>query len=149
MLLGLLAATLVGWWFIRLNLVIGRSMSPTLNPWDVCLSLRTRGYQPIRGEIITFRTADDPPMRFVKRVVGLPGETLAIAEGRVFVDGQLLPEPYAERNKSWKLEPVFIPRGKIYVLSDNRSACFEDYVQGTISTRLVESRVAWHWSFDL
>lgn len=136
---------LVGWWFIRVNLVIGRSMSPTLNPWDVCISLRTRDYRPARGEIITFRTRDDPPMRFVKRVVGLPGETLAIAAGRVIVDGRVLAEPYSQSNESWNLEAVRIPHGKLYVLSDNRSAGLEDYVQGLIATRLVEVRVAWHW----
>ena len=146
-LLGVLAATVVAWWFLKLNLVIGRSMAPTLEPWDICLSVRTRNYQPCRGDIISFRTADDPPMRFVKRVVGLPGETISIQGGQVLIDGKPLAEPYAEPNRSWTLPPTRIPGGRIYVLSDNRTQHFDDYVQGQVAARLVESRVAWQWRF--
>ena len=62
--------------------VFGESMWPTLRPWDVCWMRRSRPYAPARGDIIMFRTVDDPPLRFIKRVIALPGETIAIQTGK-------------------------------------------------------------------
>ena len=86
----------------------GTSMEPTLQSWELCLSLLVHHYQPERGEIVTFRTADDPPLYLVKRVLGLPGETVAIERGVVQINGQPLPEPYARmpRLRPWPIRLV-------------------------------------------
>ena len=49
---------------------------------------------PQRGDVVVFLYPRDPRQTFVKRVIGLPGDTIAIQAGRVFIDGRLLPEPY-------------------------------------------------------
>ena len=100
--------------------VVGDSMLPTLKSWDFCLMARVHGYQPRRGDIVTFRTADDPPLYFIKRVVGLPGETVAIRHGVVTVNGQPLDEPYTTTNPTWEMEAVEVPTDKVFVLGDNR-----------------------------
>lgn len=111
------------------------------------MSARTRSYEPRRNDIVAFRTSDDPPLYFVKRVVALPRETISIEKGQVTIDGRPLQEPYTRSNPSWNLSATKVPEGKIYVLSDNRTAMFDDYVQGMVSIRLVESRLLWHGRF--
>lgn len=147
LLLGVLVVLLALWYRYRLNVVLGTSMEPTLVPWELCISLRTRPYEPRRGDIVAFRTSDEPPLYFVKRVVALPGETISIENGSVKINGQLLEEPYTKVNAFWNLPRTAVSEGKIYVLSDNREAMFEDYVQGMVATRLVQSRLLWHGRF--
>src|ERR1035441_6908461 len=59
------------------RIVYGDSMSPTLKSWELCAMQRVWHYEPRRGDIVEFRTADDPPLYFVKRVIALPGETVS------------------------------------------------------------------------
>ena len=142
MLLGLVVLHL---FVVRSSIIVGRSMEPTLRPWDYCLTLRVRQYQPQRGDIVIFHNSDPPIEHFIKRVVALPGETVAISNGIVMLDGQPLAEPYTTRNPAWNLPATLVPANKIYVLSDNREAMPEDYVQGLVATRLVQARLVWHW----
>ena len=72
------------------SVVVGESMTPTLQPWDFCVLRRTAPYEPRKEEIVMFRTADDPPLHLIKRVVGLPGEEVAgavVPAGKVYVKG--------------------------------------------------------------
>ncbi|MGD0651507.1 MAG: signal peptidase I [Verrucomicrobiia bacterium] len=125
--------------------VVGDSMLPTLKSWDFCLMARVHGYQPRRGDIVTFRTADDPPLYFIKRVVGLPGETLAIRHGVVTVNGQPLDEPYTTMNPMWEMESVEVPTDKVFVLGDERTVPLDDTLHGLVAMRLVKARMLWHW----
>jgi len=125
--------------------VVGESMTPTLQSWDLCLMRRMYHYQPKRGDIVVFRTADDPPLYFVKRVVALPGETIAIESGVVHIDAVPLPEPYTTANSEWQMDATPVPQGKVFVIGDNRDLPREDYVLGLVATRLVQARMFWHW----
>ena len=140
---------LVGFLFVRFvatpYVVVGDSMVPTLRSWDLCVMARPHGYQPTRGEIIVFHTSDDPPLRFIKRVVGLPGETVAIRRGVVQVNGKPLAESYTEINPGWEMDPVHVPADKVFVLGDNRTVNLEDTLHGLVATRLVEARLIAHW----
>ena len=126
-------------------IVVGDSMTPTLQSWDLCLMRRVYHYQPIRGDIIVFRTADDPPLYFVKRVVALPGETIAIEGGVVNINGVPLTEAYTSVNPDWEMDPTPVPPGKIFIVGDNRDLPREDYVLGLVATRLVRARMLGHW----
>jgi signal peptidase I len=125
--------------------VWGESMSPTLKTWDLCVMRRVYHYQPRRGDIVVFRTADDPPLYFVKRVIALPGETIAIEKGVVSINGVPLTEPYTTANPEWQMEPTLVPKGKVFVVGDNRDFEREDYVLGLVATRLVQADMFWHW----
>ena len=59
---------LLGKFVLSPYVVVGTSMMPTLRDMDLCLMRRTWHYRPARGDIVVFRTADAPPLRFVKRV---------------------------------------------------------------------------------
>jgi signal peptidase I len=126
-------------------LVVGESMTPTLQSWDLCLMQRVSRYQPKRGDIVVFRTADDPPLYFVKRVIALPGETISISDGVFKINGVPVLEPYTTINAGWQMEPTLVPVGKVFVVGDNRDFEREDYVQGLVATRLVRARMFWHW----
>ncbi|HUI05973.1 MAG TPA: signal peptidase I [Verrucomicrobiae bacterium] len=136
---------LVGKFVAMPRLVYGESMSPTLEAWDLCLMQPVYHYQPRRGDIVMFRTADDPPLYFVKRVIALPTETIAIEHGVVTLNGVRLPEPYTTVNPEWQMEPARVPAGKVFVIGDNRDRPQEDYVLGLVATRLVKARLLWHW----
>jgi signal peptidase I len=125
--------------------VVGDSMSPTLKSWDFCLMQRVRHYEPRRGDIVVFRTADDPPLYFVKRVIALPGETISIKRGVFQINGKPLAEPYTMVNPDWQMEPTLLPAGKVFVVGDNRDFEREEYVQGLVATRLVRARMLGHW----
>lgn len=127
------------------RIVYGDSMSPTLKSWELCVMQRVRHYEPRRGDIVEFRTADDPPLYFVKRVIALPGETVSIERGVFKINGVPLTEPYTTINAGWQMEPIPLPDGKIFVVGDNRDFDLEDYVKGPVAIRLVQTRMAWHW----
>ena len=127
------------------RIVYGDSMSPTLKSWELCVMQRVWHYEPRRGDIVEFRTADDPPLYFVKRVIALPGETVSIDHGVFKINGAPLSEPYTTINPDWQMGPMPLPAGRIFVVGDNRDFDLEDYVKGPVATRLVQSRMAWHW----
>jgi signal peptidase I len=76
--------------------IVGESMLPGLRPGDrAVFSRRTyRTTHPARGDVVLLRSVDDPRRFDVKRVVGTPGETLQVRDGRVWVGGSSLVEPY-------------------------------------------------------
>lgn len=138
---------LVGKFFILPTVVVGDSMIPTLRSWDIGWMRRTRAYEPQRGDIVMFRTADDPPLRFIKRVIAIPGETIALSNGVVFINHQPLPEPYTTLNPTWELPATNVPPGKVYVIGDNRDVPMDLTMQGLVATRLIEARMinSWRW----
>jgi signal peptidase I len=122
-------------------IVVGDSMEPTLHSLDLCVMRRVRHYQPERGDIVMLRTTDDPPLYFVKRVIGLPGETIVIEGGFVKINGALLYEPYAPTNPGLELALTNIPPGKVFVIGDNRFGSLNTFV----STRLIQAKLLWNW----
>jgi signal peptidase I len=94
-----------------------------------------------------FRTADHPPLRFIKRVVALPGETIALSNGVVWINAVSLAEPYTTLNPSWELPATNVPPGRVFVIGDNRAVPMDGAVVGLVATRLVEARMvaSWRW----
>jgi signal peptidase I len=121
------------------------SMEPTLRPGDRVL-VQKAFYEPDRGDVIVF---SDPEGRlgpdrgvvggflhwvsralgierpenedFIKRVIGLPGETVELREGTLYVDGVRIPQPFLEgRPDTRDYGPVKVPNGALFVLGDNR-----------------------------
>lgn len=119
----ILAGALYIFFTYRIGFVLTSSMAPTLKPGDQYL-INLRAYRhrpPQRGDIIVFRPrGEDAPL--VKRVIGLPGETVTVLQGRVYINGQLLVEPYLAEQPiaEWPLQ-VVVPERAVFVLGDNRN----------------------------
>jgi len=129
-------------------MVVGDSMLPTLHSSEFCWMLRTRQYVPTRGDIVIFRTADDPPLQFIKRVIALPGETIAIQAGQVFINKQPLHEPYTTNNPAWMLDATIVPLDKVYVIGDHRIVPMDSTLHGLVATRLVQAKLVAHWRWQ-
>jgi signal peptidase I len=115
------------------------SMLPTLEIGDrlVVEKLSYYTHLPKRGDIIVF--APPPQLQaqgylgdqaFIKRVIGLPGETIEIKDGRVFVDRQLLTESYIAEPPNYRMSPMVVPPAQLFVMGDNRNNSNDSHVWG-------------------
>jgi signal peptidase I len=125
--------------------IVGESMSPTLRSWDLCLMQRVYHYQPRRADVVMFRTADDPPIHFIKRVIALPGETVAVSHGVVQLNGSSLAESYTTINSDWQMSSTNVPPDRVFVIGDNRAEGGTETWYGFVATRLVIGKLIWHW----
>lgn len=101
------------------------SMIPTLEPGDRVLVLKfwysLPGVEYKRGDIVVFKYPVDPHRDFVKRIIGLPGDTVEINEGRVFINSREIAEPYVRYPDNFTMEAIEVPQGKFFCLGDNRA----------------------------
>jgi signal peptidase I len=77
-------------------------------------------HPPKRGEVIVFHFPRDPSRDFVKRVIGVPGDRVEIRNGRVYVNGRSLDEPYLTSRDNSDMDQVYLGEGEYFVLGDNR-----------------------------
>lgn len=118
------------------------SMLPTLRIGDYLLVNKfVYLFRPIRrGDIIVFRFPKDETRDFIKRVVGLPAETLEIRDNQVFIDGRPLHEAYAVYSEPRPLRPpgadhlgpMVIPPGHLFVMGDNRDNSLDSRAWGLL-----------------
>jgi signal peptidase I len=99
----------------------GSSMLPTYTSGRLTLVNRMAYVRrkPQRGDIVAIRLAG-PRVVYIKRVVGLPGERVAIREGQVYIDGRPLVEPYVRHQRSWNVDEITVGRDEYFVAGDNR-----------------------------
>ncbi len=118
----LLIAVMMHLFLAQSTIVYGQSMEPNYHT-DERLIIEKITYHfraPERGDVVVLKDPSGGPVPLIKRVVGLPGERVTIANGEVFIDGQPLHEPYLTQitpgpGRSWVLPPM-----SVFVLGDNR-----------------------------
>ncbi len=140
--------------------VTAGSMKPTLLIGDHFLA--DMGLYTIdklkRKDIIVFEFPPDPSKDFVKRVIGLPGETIEIKDNILFINGVQMKENYimrADKNKQSTLKnqsnygPVKVPDGRLFVLGDNRDHSYDSRFWGFVEVSQVKGKVTnIYWSWD-
>jgi signal peptidase I len=126
------------------------SMLPTLEIGDHILVNKFLYYftNPQRGDVIVFKFPQDESRDFIKRVIGLPGETIEVRGKQVLVNGVALDEPYAVygdvpalrgmEREHWG--PQVVPPGQLFVMGDNRDHSMDSRVWGFLQIAKVKGR---------
>lgn len=137
--------------------VLGTSMVPTLDNGDYLIATKIdyRLHDPQRGDIVIMRDPYDNTKDFIKRVIGLPGEKILIQDGHVYINGQLLDEPYLRQDEPWTTnanfpppgspgagQPFVIPAREYFVMGDNRNASSDSRLFGSVQRDRIEAH-AW------
>lgn len=160
--MGLAIIIFIGVRFLIRNFWIdGSSMEPNLHHGQYLLVTQFSYWfrTPQRGDIIVFRSPISQERDLIKRVIGLPGETVAMRDGRVWIDGRPLDEPYANP-MSYDNGPWQLAQNEIFVLGDNRSASMDSHNWGPLALDRIIGK-AWlcywppnlwgsipHWGFN-
>ncbi len=126
---------------IRFYLVPSDSMEPTLRRSDYIAGFRIEPPELQRGDIIVFSSGREDDF-YVKRVVGLPNETLWILNGYTYTNGRRLEEPYVRHRGSANLGPVRIPEDRVFVMGDNRTNSLDSRSFGPVPISLIKARVS-------
>lgn len=129
-------------------IVSGASMEPTLDPREYLVidELTYRFEEPARGDVVIFRYPLDPDVFFIKRIIGLPGETVQIRDGAVFVQSAggtaiQLNEPYVPAGNNKKESSLItLADDEYFVLGDNRGASSDSRVWGPLTKELIVGR---------
>ncbi len=126
------------------------SMLPTLQIGDhILVSKFLYYFQPIRrGEIIVFKFPQDESRDFIKRVIGLPGETLEIRGKQVLINGKPLDEPYAvyedgsvpRLGDREQFGPIVIPPDRLFMMGDNRDHSMDSRIWGFLDPQKVRGK---------
>ncbi len=127
--------------------VDGYSMMPTLENGEfiVVSRLSYRLGQPERGDIIVFHYPRNPTDEFIKRVIGLPGDEIAIRDGTVYVNGYPLEEPYIAAPPNYETQ-MTVGKNQIFVLGDNRNNSSDSHIWGTVPMDYVVGRAVFvYW----
>jgi signal peptidase I len=116
--------------------VEGTSMAPLISDQErIFINKFVYRFEPIeRGDVVVFWYPLDRSKSFIKRVVGLPGDLVDIREGRVYINGQPLEEPYVPpRYFDYSgYGPARVPAGQYFVLGDHRISSNDSRIFGTV-----------------
>jgi signal peptidase I len=102
-----------------------------------------------RGDLITFLFPKDRSKWYFKRIIGLPGETIEIRAGKVFINGQMLDEPYVDEayNKTKaSFTPKKIEEYQYFVMGDNRDNSSDSRYWGTVDEKLITGKYTMTYS---
>ena len=133
--------------------VEGTSMAPLLSDQErIFINKFVYRFEPIdRGDVVVFWYPLDRSKSFIKRVVGLPGETVEIRQGLEYVNGKSMPEPYVppQYEDMSDFGPVRVPRDSYFVMGDHRISSNDSRVFGPVASRYIYGRAVFaYWPVD-
>ena len=132
--------------FVFQNFIVeGTSMYPTLMQGDRLIVSRISYIfgEPERGDIIVFQYPFGPERDFVKRIIALPGETVAIQNGQVFINGKPLPpETYVQNKSIDNYGPLTLGQDEYFVMGDNRTGSSDSRSWGPLQEHFIIGK-AW------
>ena len=113
-----------------------------------------------RGDVVVFVFPPDPTKDFIKRVVGVAGDTVEVRDKSVYLNGQKMEDPHAYYQPSEnqvriaprdRYGPAVVPKGKVFVMGDNRDRSYDSRFWGFVDDNNVEGRamiIYWSWDSD-
>jgi len=143
-------ALLINLFLAQGTYVHGQSMEPNLHTAQrlILEKVSYRLHTPERGDIVVVRV-EGFAHPLIKRVIGLPGETVEIHDNRVFIDGEPLNEPYLDDVRQANYGPTYVEPLHVFVMGDNRSASNDSRYFGAVHLETIVGR-AWlsYWPLE-
>jgi signal peptidase I len=140
----LIATTFVVFRFVLLPPVriTGPSMLPTLRENSIHFVNRLAyvWHEPRRHDVVSIRLAGNSIM-YMKRIVGLPGETIEFSDGRLLVNGDVLDEPYVKSPCRWDRAPRTLGADEYFVVGDNRGMPIDDHYLGAATRDRIVGKI--------
>ncbi len=127
--------------------VEGNSMEPSMHPDQYVLvdKISYRLGNPQRGDVVVFAYPLGPERDFIKRIIGLPGETVSIESGVVHVNGQALEEPYISAPPNYT-NMWLLSADEFFVLGDNRNSSSDSHAWGPLNRKFLIGRAVFiYW----
>lgn len=123
--------------------VDGISMLPTYKNGSINLVNRLAyvWHEPQRGDIVSVRFAPGDHVMLMKRIIGLPGETVAFDDGTVLIDGKPLAEPYEKWESHWTLPPKKLDADEYFIVGDNRTMPWQMHTFGRVERDHIVGKV--------
>ncbi len=150
-LLALALALFVRFFIAAPYVVSGASMEPTFENWDYLITDRVayRVNEPKRGDVVIFKLPQEESRTLIKRIIGLPGETVSIQGGVITItnaahpEGLVLNEPYLSEENRGALAPLYKTLGseEYFVLGDNRRVSADSRVWGGLPANDIVGKV--------
>ena len=144
------------------NLLVGDHLLVNKFVYAPSVTWFERSFLPMgeveRGDVLVFKYPQDPERDFIKRVVGLPGETIELRRSQVLIDGQLIEEPYLDLMRPGgrlppdlmgTFGPAVVPEGHVFMMGDNRGDSQDSRYWGSLPLDHVKGRAfVLYWSYD-
>lgn len=128
---------------VQNTVVEGQSMEPNLEDGQRLLvnKLAYRFGEPQRGDIVVIDSPRGTSEKLIKRIIGMPNETIELRQGHVYINGQMLKEFYHPDLGMRPFPTMRIPPGHYFLLGDNRDHSGDSRVWGPVSSELIVGRV--------
>lgn len=128
------------------------SMVPTIEVNDKVIVTNFSYWfeEPERGDVIVFKYPLDTKKDYIKRCIGLPGEIIEFRDSKLYVNGQLVAEPYLPEGLVFEdYGPIEVPEGQYFMCGDNRNHSSDSRVWGFVEKRLIIGKAqVIYWPFD-
>lgn len=131
--------------------VQGASMEPNFyqNEYLIIDELSYHFNEPVRGQVIIFKNPKNIKEYFIKRVIGLPGETVEVRNGQVLINGQELDEDYISNLSTQSYEESVLSESEYFLLGDNRVNSYDSRSFGPVDKKYIIGRVWFRgWPID-
>jgi signal peptidase I len=133
------------------SVVDGSSMLPGLENGQRLIVSKAAYFfsEPQRGDVIIVYPPIDPGKEYVKRLIGLPGDTVEVKDHQVYVNGVALKEPYIKSAPNYTMEPFEVPSDNYFVMGDNRNNSYDSRYGWTVTRNKIVGEV-WlrYWPFS-
>lgn len=96
--------------------------------------------EPKRGDIVVFKYPENPKQDFIKRIIGLPGETIEIKDQQVYINGKPISEPYIKEPTFTDFGPITVPNDSYFVLGDNRNNSRDSRYWGFLNKEMIKGK---------
>ena len=154
-----LLALLLRWLVVEPRWIPSGSMLPTLQLQDRILvekvrprMARSRHSHLHRGDVVVFAPPEqlvaagyDASAALIKRVVGLPGDRLAVHDGRLFRNGEPAAEPWLAEPINYEMDQITVPVDQLWVMGDNRNASLDSHLWGSLPETNVLGTAIWRY----